>query len=772
MSRPSPLLLAVLGVALVLAGGCAPQQPFYFFEDGDLSHYKGMATDLEVPDADVESLAEVEGASAPLSLARPEPKDIWELSLEEAIQTALANSKVLRSLGASAGTLDSLTRAPDLAPTIYNPALVESNPRFGTEAALAAFDTQFTTSVFWEKVDKPQNVGGFGTLFMRNVAQQDLGTFQAQLSKYNATGGQTSISQNVAYEFSNSPTRVFPSDWNVDVTAEFRQPLFQGAGVQFNRIAGPGAIPGFNNGVVIARLKTDVALTDFEASVRNLVSDVERAYWELYLAYRELDAVKKGRDSALETWRKINALFIEGARGGELERKAQAEEQYFLFLSQVQQRQSNLYAAERQLRYMMGLAATDGRLIRPADEPTAAKVSFEFIDSQYEALARNVDLRRQRWMVKQAELELIAAKNYLLPRVDFVGQYQWLGMGDDLWDTTRKHAIATDEYDNAFQSLTSGRFQQWQYGIQASIPLGFRKEMSGVRHYQLNLTRQRVLLKEEELEVSHQLSSAIADLENGVKLIHTNFNRRIAAKTQVEAVDAAYKEGTVTIDVLLDAQRRLAEAEIEYYRSLVQYNLAIMNVHFRKGSLLEYNGVYLAEGPWPGKAYFDARRRARSRDASLLLDYGFTQPKVISRGPYQQHAGRVFDEAVDVEALPQDDLLPEPIPTPAPERPRAKSDESARTKPHVLKAPKAPEASTAAGRLAAKLSRTRPVGSSASGSAPSRTSSARVERVNYVADDRPAEDRANTSSTPDEPDANPTPAQAAGSASGWKSVQR
>jgi hypothetical protein len=92
----------------------------------------------------------------------------------------------------------------------------------------------------------------------------------------------------------------------------------------------------------------------------------------------------------------------------------------------------------------------------------------------------------------------------------------------------------------------------------------------------------------------------------------------------------------VTLDLLLDAQRRRAEAESAYYRTLVDYNKAIMNVHYRKGSMLDYDGVYLAEGEWPAKAYFDALRQARKRDAGLYLDYGYTRPKVMSRGPVPQ----------------------------------------------------------------------------------------------------------------------------------------
>ncbi len=87
----------------------------------------------------------------------------------------------------------------------------------------------------------------------------------------------------------------------------------------------------------------------------------------------------------------------------------------------------------------MGIAATDGRLIRPIDEPTTAKVSFDWYDAQCEALARSVELRQQKWVVKRRELELIASKNFLLPQLDAVGQYTWLGSGNQLIDFQRRH---------------------------------------------------------------------------------------------------------------------------------------------------------------------------------------------------------------------------------------------------------------------------------------------------------------------------------------------
>lgn len=643
MSRQCLLLAAAVVAAVVVLSGCQPQQPFYFFEDGDLSHYLGVATEIEYPDLEQESLSEVDGALRPFSLENSEPKEIWDLTLEEAIHHGLANSKVMRSLGGMTLQMpDSLMRTPELISTVYDPAVVETDPRFGVEAALAAFDARFTSSLLWEKNDTPRNVGvlpgigtpGFGEFFVP-VFTQDLGSFQAQLSKTAATGGTWSIRHNVRYDQSPGFRR-YPSDWNVNVEAEFRQPLLQGAGVQFNRIAGPNAVPGLNNGVMIARINTDIALADFEAGVRNLVSDVENAYWQLYYAYRHLDVIVAGRDYALGQWRKIQIELNVGTKAPYDE--AQARDEYLSYRSLLEEALNSMYAAESNLRYMMGLAATDGRLIRPAAKPEIAKVTFDWNQILAEALARSVELREQKWKVKQRELELIAAKNYLLPRLDAVGRYRWLGLGDDLIQASGGTGDPTQIGSNAYESMLGGDYQEWHFGLELGIPLGFRREMAGVRHAQLRLARERVRLQEQELELSHQLAFAIRELEARHVLTQTNFNRRVAAKKQVEVMQISYDEGQITFDRVLEARRRLALAEDNYYRSLVDYNKAIAQVHFRKGSLLEYNAIYLSEGPWPGKAYFDARRRARARDAGLYLDYGFTRPQVVSRGAYAQQA--------------------------------------------------------------------------------------------------------------------------------------
>jgi hypothetical protein len=293
--------------------------------------YEKVASEIEYP-----AESGCTQMNADESLASPHPWTIqtegtpeyWEMSLEEAIHLTLANSKVLRDLGGA------VVRAPASTRTTLDPAVVETDPRTGIEAALSAFDAQWLTSTYWEKNDRALNNEFFGG--GTRLLFQDAAVFQTAITKTSVTGSQFTIRHNVDYDANNAPGNLFYSAWNTNIETEIRQPLLQGAGVEYNRIAGPLATTGVYNGVLIARLNADVALTDFEIAVRDLVSNVENAYWDLYYGYRVLDARVKARDAALDTWRKINALHEVDRRGGEAEKEAQARSQYFSFQQDVQ----------------------------------------------------------------------------------------------------------------------------------------------------------------------------------------------------------------------------------------------------------------------------------------------------------------------------------------------------------------------------------------------------------------------------------------------------
>ena len=230
--------------------------------------------------------------------------------------------------------------------------------------------------------------------------------------------------------------RLFGSFYTGNLQAQFRQPLLAGYGVEFNRIAGPLAsnplrVSGVNQGVVIARINNDISVADFEASVRNLLKDVEDLYWELSLAYRAYDAEIVARNSNLKVWQKTKVkVDLEGKLT--TSDQAQAEEAFFDSRSRAEDALARIYSTEAELRRLLGMPVNDGYIMRPIDEPATAEFLPDWHISLAEALTNRVELRRQKWTIKSLELQLKAAKSLTRPRFDFVSGYQVNMFGDHL----------------------------------------------------------------------------------------------------------------------------------------------------------------------------------------------------------------------------------------------------------------------------------------------------------------------------------------------------
>jgi outer membrane protein TolC len=634
---------------------------------------------------------------APLSILNENEIEFAPISLQEAVQTALENSHILRDLGGS------ILRSPNSAASTFDVALQEMDPRFGVAGALSAFDASFAADVFVEKNDRAINNQFFGG--GTRQLKQDLANSSTSISKTGATGTEFTLRNETGYDSNNAPGNRFPTVFETWIDAEVRHPLLQGSGTDFNRIAGPNGTPGALNGVVLARINTDISQADFEMAVRDFVCNVENTYWDLYYAYRELDSRIVARDAALETWNSVNALFQAGRAGGEAEKEAQAREQYFRFQQQVQDSLSGrlvdgtqtnngsaggsfrgtggVMTAERRLRLLLGTSINDGRLLRPEDEPIEALVTFDWNASLLEALSRRSELRRQKWLVTRREQELHASRSFLMPNLDVVGRYRWRGLGKHLLP----HHSRNGQFASAAENLTLGNQQEWQLGFEFAMPFGRRQAFAAVEHAELQLSRDRAVLAEQERVVVHQLSDAVADMNRAYVTLETTGDRRLAATQQLEAIQAAYSARKVEFDLLLDAQRRHMEAETAWYKTLCEYTLAIRNVHYSKGSMLDYNEIYLTEDTWPVEAYSDAQRRNENKIPAEWLQDFIRRPARLTQGPYAQNLENqpVYDESIP-PAVPEPEAAPATEPAKVPEieaapalpaLPEATSDESA-----------------------------------------------------------------------------------------------
>ncbi|MCH8829431.1 MAG: TolC family protein [Planctomycetes bacterium] len=258
--------------------------------------------------------------------------------------------------------------------------------------------------------------------------------------------------------------------------------------------------------------------------------------------------------------------------------------------------------AERRLRLLMGWPINGEALIRPKTEPIISPIEFDWDAILSEALSRRPELLAQRQRVKRRELVLAASRSFLKPRFDVVGRYRWRGFGKDLIDNRGGNS---NRFDNAVENLTNGDFQEWQLGFELTIPIGFRRARTAVRNAELLVARERTILREQERQITYGLSNAIEDLERAYASTNLAYNRVRAAKTRVAALKAIDSTRTAAApDQLLEADSRLAIAESAYFQSLVEYMLALKNVHLEKGSLFDFKGIQL-EDAYSGRTHSD-----------------------------------------------------------------------------------------------------------------------------------------------------------------------
>jgi outer membrane protein TolC len=613
-----------LSVSILLSGCRFPHTQRPIVDDKPYQRYVGrIAADIvqqtSAPDTSLPGSDIAANTPEPRTLltALPEEDDAkyWNLTLQEAIHYGLNNSRVLNDLG---GTV---LRYPDAVPTNMMAAIVQSDPRFGIEGALSAYDTRFNVSSRYENNNQALN-----NLFLSGGNQgrtftQELETAQAELVKQTMTGGQVAVRNVTIYDKNSMPSNLFPSSWTTWYEAEARQSLLKGGGLQFNQIAGPNSLPGYYNGVKIARLRSDISQADFEIALRDFLSNIENAYWDLHFAYRDLAAKVELRDLALEVYG-LYKNRIDNQQNEEPFRLAQLREQYYRLKEDVQNALtgrridgtrtnngtvpgtfrgvSGVYLAERRLRLLMGVPTSDERLIRPTDEASTAELVLNWEGVKSEALSRRPELQRQKFLIKKAEMELVASQNLLKPQLDIVAKYRIRGFGENLFgpgDTGSSNP--SQRFQTAYSDLLTAQFQESAVGVEYSMPIGFRQAHAAVAQAQFRVARERAVLFEQERQIIHDVGNAVADVMRSYAVVKSSWERRAAAAEYLEGLTDKIRHrdfGTIQLEQWLDAQRRFSEADAHYYLSLSDHQIALKNVNYEKGSLLDYCNIMPVDG--------------------------------------------------------------------------------------------------------------------------------------------------------------------------------
>jgi hypothetical protein len=251
-----------------------------------------------------------------------------------------------------------------------------------------------------------------------------------------------------------------------------------------------------------------------------------------------------------------------------------------------------------------------------------ASVYFDWDSSMREAMTLRPEIQKQNITVKKRELELLAAKNFVNPRLDAVGRYRARGFGDNLIGSGNQNGTSPA---SSLGNLATGNTGEWMLGVEFSVPIGYRKAHAAVDHAELMLTRERMILKEQQREIVNNLSGATADAVRAFQALQNNLNQYLAADEYFKALENSKQNGIeVASDRLLDAQRRLVNAEIQFFRSRAEYAIALKNVNYEKGALLAYKDLRLL-----GDATY------AQEEIGTMSDDSFVLPESIDGSPIE-----------------------------------------------------------------------------------------------------------------------------------------
>jgi outer membrane protein TolC len=644
--------IVACGLAGASAAGCK-QQMFLSKDCFDQASMTLPVANVE-NDFTIGETPLVTATKAPATLSDPD-RPARPITLREAIASALENGAVGdRATGtqqvstaqfgnqsddslptATAGTIgvqgfnSQIDRVKALA---LNPAIAGAN----LEASVSRFDPQWVTAMNWSATDNIQQ--GLASFTNGNTGQ-----FVTSIVKGMASGGVAAMTFNNNYRQLNGnvPNAISPL-YESRLDFSFEQPLWQNYGTDINQVL--ARFPSFNGtsaaaaaaaynsrqnsgntlgvgteGILISRIRVEQQRAEFERRIHNMVLNVEQAYWNLYKAYGQLYTFEEVFRIAQKSWQTNYAKLVAGTIGPAV--YSPIKGQYEEFRGERMDSLDRVLDAERNLRALMGLPGEDGTRLVPIDSPTLAPYRPNWEASVQMALLQKPEIAIARDNLRVAQFALVSQKNFLKPDLRFVARYSPVGFGTRLdGNGSLNDGAGIPRSDNALRSLAGSEFADWNLGLTLSMPLGFRLEHAAVRSARLQLAQSYYVLQDSETRLIRSLQQSYQKLDFYYQIIQA---RQAERKAYAEAVESRYREfavGKATVaDFLLEAQRRLAVAQVKEYTSIADYNIALAFFEYRKGNILKHNNVVIAEGPLPECAEVKAVDYERERAKALIL---------------------------------------------------------------------------------------------------------------------------------------------------------
>jgi outer membrane protein TolC len=350
--------------------------------------------------------------------------------------------------------------------------------------------------------------------------------------------------------------------YNDTFTASLSQPLLRNAGQWVSMYS-----------IRLATYARDITDTRTRLEVIAVLAGLDRVYWRLYAARRELELREQQYQLAqvqLERARRLVAAQ-QRAQVEIIRAEAGVAEQ----LEAIIIAENAVRDRERELKRVIHKAGLD------VQSPTALVLTTQPHPVRYAldrphlvelAIANRMELLELQLSLLQDESNIRFARNQTLPLVTLNYTYGINGTG-----ATR---------DDSFDLLFDSDFVDHRVGLQAVVPLG--------NEVAKNKLRQMIYQRRQRLATRASREDIIRlEVLNAVDQVEANWQRILAARQTAiltgrvyEAEQRQFEQGLRTSTDVLDAQLRFADAQSAEIFALADYQISLVDVAYATGTVL------------------------------------------------------------------------------------------------------------------------------------------------------------------------------------------
>lgn len=421
----------------------------------------------------------------------------------------------------------------------------------------AHFEAAFFSNLAYIKTDTPVALDPDLVGSQMDASSMDFGV-QVPLR----TGGTITFDLADRRTKTNVTYPTFNPSYDSDATLSISQPLLRGAGTRANTHA-----------IRIAEYERQITDARTKLELIRILASIDRVYWRLYAARRELDVRRQQYDLA-EAQLQQARRFVNSGERAPIE-VTRAEAGVAECLEAIIVAENNLRDRQRELKRVLNKPALDMQtptVLIPATEPDPLRYELEKKQLVQIAVENRMEMLELELQIAEDISSIDYMHNQALPLVTMDYTYNISGLGPT--------------EDDSFDLLYDKRFEDHRFGLQLLVPLGNEAAKSRLR---------QAFYQRKQRLASRENRSALIEMEvlNAIDQLEANWQRILASRQRAildgrlyQAEKHQFELGLRTTTDVLDAQTKFADAQSSEILALAEYQIAIVDLAYATGTLL------------------------------------------------------------------------------------------------------------------------------------------------------------------------------------------